>query len=185
MSPKTSKARLQKHYEEVVIKKLMDAMSCKNIMAVPKITKIVVNTCVKDAGLNQGLIDNAVNELFLITGQKPAITKAKKSIAGFKIREGMSIGCRTTLRGKVMYEFLDRLINIALPRVRDFKGFSAKQFDADGNFSMGLKEQLVFPEINYDRVEKIRGMNITVVTTAKNRSDAKLLLQNFDIPFMN
>lgn len=185
MSQNTSKARLQKHYEEVSIKKLMEAMGCKNIMAVPKITKIVVNTCVTDAGLNQNLVDNAVNELHLITGQKPSVTKAKKSIAGFKIREGMSLGCKTTLRGKVMYEFLDRLVNIALPRVRDFKGFSGKQFDADGNFSMGLKEQLVFPEINYDKVEKIRGMNITVVTTAKNRADAKLLLESFDIPFMN
>ncbi len=184
MSKIQVKPRLQKQYEEVIREKIMQAMEYKNVMAIPKLVKIVVNTCIKDAGVNQGLITTTVNELYLITGQKPVVTKAKKSIAGFKLRAGMSIGAKTTLRGKVMYEFLDRLVNIALPRVRDFKGFSQKQFDNKGNFSIGLKEQLVFPEIHYDKVEKIRGMNITFVTTAKNHKEAKILFENFDIPFM-
>lgn len=180
----STKPRLQRQYEEIIHDKIMKAMGYKNVMEVPKLTKIVVNSCVKDAGLNQNLIETTVNEIYLITGQKPVVTKAKKSIAGFKLRTGMSIGAKVTLRGKVMYEFLDRLINIALPRVRDFRGFSHKQFDSKGNFSIGLKEQLVFPEINYDKVEKIRGMNITFVTTAKNHQEAKMLFESFDIPFI-
>lgn len=184
MSNNQNKPRLQMKYENIIKNEMMTAVQYKNIMEVPKLIKIVVNTCVKDAGLNQSQIETAVNELFLITGQKPAVTKAKKSIAGFKIRTGMSLGCKTTLRGKIMYEFLDRLVNVALPRVRDFKGFSHKQFDSKGNFSIGLKEQIVFPEINYDKVEKIRGMNITFVTTAKNHTEAKMLFEHFDIPFM-
>lgn len=179
-----NKPRLQKRYEEVIKGKMSDSYKYKNVMEIPKITKIVVNSCVRDAGINQAQIESTVNEIYLITGQKPVVTKAKKSIAGFKIRAGMSLGAKVTLRGKVMYEFLDRLVNIALPRVRDFKGFSHKQFDNKGNFSIGLKEQLVFPEINYDKVEKVRGMNITFVTTAKNSTEAKTLFEQFDIPFM-
>lgn len=184
MSNNQNKPRLQQKYEGVIKSEMMKANSYKNVMEIPKLTKIVVNSCVRDAGLNQNQIESTVNEIFLITGQKPVVTKAKKSIAGFKIREGMGLGAKVTLRGKIMYEFLDRLVNIALPRVRDFKGFSHKQFDSKGNFSIGLKEQLVFPEINYDKVEKVRGMNITFVTTAKNHSEAKMLFEHFDIPFM-
>jgi large subunit ribosomal protein L5 len=181
---KENKPRLQKIYEEIIKDKMMKSNCYKNVMEIPRLTKIVVNSCVKDAGLNQAQIESTVDEIYLITGQKPIITKAKKSIAGFKIRAGMSLGAKVTLRGKVMYEFLDRLVNVALPRVRDFKGFSHKQFDNKGNFSIGLKEQLVFPEINYDKVEKVRGMNITFVTTAKNSSEAKMLFEEFNIPFM-
>lgn len=183
MSNIKAKARLHEHYETNVRPALLQKIGCKNVMEVPKLIKIVVNTCVKDAGLNQSAIESAVNELFLITGQQPAITKAKQSIAGFKIRAGMSLGCKTTLRGKIMYEFLDRLVNIALPRVRDFRGFSVKM-DGKGNLSIGLKEQLVFPEIHYDKVDKVRGMNITFVTTARNDVEAKFLFESFDIPFI-
>ena len=179
----TSQPRLRKVYEEVIKPRMLKDMSYSNVMQIPKIEKVVVNTCVKDAAFNQSSIEVAFNELFLITGQKPVITKAAQSIAGFKIRAGMSLGCKATLRGDVMYEFIDRLVNIALPRVRDFKGFSKKQFDGRGNLSIGLKEQLVFPEINYDKVDKIRGMNITFVTTAKNDAEARLLFELFDIPF--
>jgi len=178
------KARLHERYSSVIKPQMMQEMSYSNVMQIPRLERIVVNTCVKDAGLNQSSIETVVNETYLITGQKPVITKAKKSIAGFKIREGMSLGCKVTLRGKIMYEFLDKLINIALPRVRDFRGFSSKQFDNKGNLSIGLKEQLVFPEINYDKVDKVRGMNITFVTTAKNSVEAKLLFELFDIPFI-
>ena len=184
MKNNQNKPRLQKKYEDIIKNEMMKAQGYKNVMEIPKLLKIVVNSCVRDAGVNQGQIDSTVNEIFLITGQKPVVTKAKQSIAGFKIREGMSLGAKVTLRGKIMYEFLDRLVNVALPRVRDFKGFSHKQFDNKGNFSIGLKEQLVFPEINYDKVEKIRGMNITFVTTANNHAEAKMLFEHFDIPFM-
>jgi len=184
MNNNQNKPRLQKKYEEVIKSEMMKANSYKNVMEIPRLVKTVVNSCVKDAGLNQNQIEPTVNELFLITGQKPIITKAKKSIASFKIREGMSLGAKVTLRGKIMYEFLDRLVNVALPRVRDFKGFSHKQFDSKGNFSIGLKEQLVFPEINYDKVEKVRGMNITFVTTAKHDLEAKMLFELFNFPFM-
>ena len=184
MKNNQNKSRLQKKYEEVIKDEMMKARGYKNVMEIPNITQIVVNSCVRDAGVNQAQIESTVNEIFLITGQKPVVTKAKQSIAGFKIREGMSLGAKVTLRGKIMYEFLDRLVNVALPRVRDFKGFSHKQFDNRGNFSIGLKEQLVFPEINYDKVEKIRGMNITFVTTANNHAEAKMLFEHFDIPFM-
>jgi large subunit ribosomal protein L5 len=179
-----NKPRLEGIYKREIMPKLMESNHYKNVMEIPKLTKIVVNSSVKDAGINQAQIESTVNEIYLITGQKPVVTKAKKSIAGFKIRAGMSLGAKVTLRGKIMYEFLDRLVNVALPRVRDFKGFSSKQFDNKGNFSIGLKEQLVFPEINYDKVEKIRGMNITFVTTAKNSSEAKMLFEEFNIPFI-
>jgi large subunit ribosomal protein L5 len=180
-----NKARLQKQYDDSIRNLLMQNMQYANIMQVPKLEKIVINMGVKDAVLSSSAIDGALNELFLITGQKPVATRAKKSIAGFKIREGMAIGCKATLRGRMMYEFLDRLINIALPRVRDFKGFSRKQFDGQGNFSIGLKEQIIFPEINYDKIDRIRGMNIVFVTSAKTNVDAKALLEEFGIPFMN
>lgn len=179
-----NKARLQQKYEDTIRPLVFKHMEYTNVMETPKLVKIVVNTCIKDAGINQSAIESTYDELYLITGQKPIKTKAKQSIAGFKIREGMILGCKTTLRGKIMYEFLDRFVNIALPRVRDFKGFSAKQMDGRGNLSVGLKEQLVFPEINYDKVDKVRGMNITLVTTARNDVEAKVLFENFDIPFI-
>ena len=169
--------RFRKLYDEEVKSKMMTNMSYQNVMQIPRLQKIVVNTCIKDAAINQSSLEVAFNELYLITGQKPVITKAVQSIAGFKIRAGMGLGCKVTLRGNGMYEFFDRLVNIALPRVRDFKGFSKKQFDGKGNLSIGLKEQLVFPEIN-------RGMNITFVTTAQNDAEARLLLELFDIPFI-
>lgn len=184
MSKKVSKPRFQDRYENTIKPQMIKELQYKNIMEVPRLQKIVVNSCVKDAAFHQSSIETAANEIFLITGQKPVITKAKQSIAGFKIRTGMSLGCKTTLRGVMMYEFFDRLVNIALPRVKDFKGFSNKQFDGAGNFSIGLKEQLVFPEINYDKIDKIRGMNITFVTTAKSDAEARLLLKLFDIPFI-
>ncbi len=178
------KPRLQVLYEEEMKKDLFKQFGYKNIMETPRLKTIVVNSCVKEAALNQSAIDGALQELFLITGQQPLVTKAKKSIASFKIREGMSLGCKVTLRRKIMYEFLDRLVNIALPRVKDFRGFSPRQFDGRGNFSIGLKEQLVFPEINYDRVEKIRGMNITFITSARTNEEAKALFEMFKLPFI-
>lgn len=177
-------SRFKKRYDEVIKSKMLTEMSYKNVMQIPRLQKIVLNTCIKEAAFNQSSLEVAFNELYLITGQKPVITKATKSIAGFKIRAGMGLACKVTLRGSGMYEFFDRLVNIALPRVRDFKGFSKKQFDGQGNLSIGLKEQLVFPEINYDKVDKIRGMNITFVTTAKSDAEARLLLELFDIPFI-
>ena len=182
---KATQTRLQEYYSTTIKAKMMKDLGYKNIMQVPALQKIVVNMGVKDAAISQSVLDGVQKELFVITGQKPVITRAKKSIAGFKIREGMGIGCKVTLRGKIMYEFLDRLVNIALPRVRDFKGFSRKQFDGVGNFSIGLKEQIVFPEINYDKIEKIRGMNIVFVTSAKTNAEAKMLLELFNMPFLN
>jgi large subunit ribosomal protein L5 len=177
-----NKPRLQKEYEEYK-GELMESQLYENVMQIPKLIKIAVNSCIRDAGLNQGQIESVKEELFLITGQKPVVTVAKQSIAGFKIRAGMILGAKVTLRNTMMYEFLDRLVNVALPRVRDFKGFSDKQINR-GNFSIGLKEQLVFPEINYDKVQNTRGMNITLVTTAKNHVKAKMLLEFFKIPFI-
>tara|TARA_S200002703_G_scaffold127743_1_gene114421 strand:- start:57 stop:521 length:465 start_codon:yes stop_codon:yes gene_type:complete len=154
-------------------------------MAVPKIEKIVVNMGVGEASADKKKIEGAVRDMTAITGQKPIVTRAKKSVATFKIREGMVIGCKTTLRKDRMYEFLDRLVNIALPRVRDFRGLSPKTFDGRGNFAMGLKEQIVFPEINYDQVDKIRGMDIIIVTSAKSDDEARSLLKKFDFPFVS
>ncbi len=161
----------------------MDTLKLKNIYQLPKVEKIVVNMCVGEAAHDSKKLQAAVDELMAITGQKPVVTKAKKSIAAFKLREGMSIGTKVTLRKARMYEFLDRLINIALPRVRDFRGLSKKSFDGNGNYSLGLKEQLIFPEINYDKIDKIRGMDITVCTTASNDSDALALLTALNFPF--
>ncbi len=178
--------RLRRHYDEVVRKRLAEEFGYKNPMEVPKLEKIVINMGVGEAAGDQKKLDAAVAELMAITGQKPVKTKAKKAIAGFKIREGQPIGCKVTLRKARMYEFLDRLVTIALPRVRDFRGIPGNRgFDGRGNYAMGLKEQIVFPEINYDRVDTVRGMDIQFVTTAKTDKEAKALLKAFDLPFAN
>ena len=176
-------ARLQEHYKKVVREALTKEFGYTNPMQVPKIDKIVINMGVGEATADSKKINLAVAELTAIAGQKPVITKARKSIAVFKLREGMSIGCKVTLRKQQMYEFLDRLVNIALPRVRDFRGVSGKSFDGRGNYTLGLKEQLVFPEIDYDKVDKVRGMDIVICTTAKTDAEAKALLKGFDMPF--
>jgi large subunit ribosomal protein L5 len=178
--------RLRKLYDEVVRKRLVDEFGYKNPMEVPKLEKIVINMGVGEAAGDQKKLDAAVAELMAISGQKPVKTIAKKAIAGFKIREGQAIGCKVTLRKARMYEVLDRLVTIALPRVRDFRGIPGNRgFDGRGNFAMGLKEQIVFPEINYDRVDTVRGMDIQFVTTAKTDKEAKALLKAFDLPFAN
>ena len=174
--------RILKKYKESV-PTLQKELSLDNVMQVPKLSKVVVNICQGEAVQNVKVLEAAVNDLTAITGQKPVMTKAKNSIAGFKLREGMPIGCRVTLRKERMYEFLDRLINITIPRVRDFRGCSPKGFDGRGNYSLGIKEQLVFPEINYDKVDKIRGVGITIVTTAKDDIQARSLLNLFNFPF--
>jgi large subunit ribosomal protein L5 len=175
--------RMQTLYESKVVAALMKELSLTNRMEVPHLEKIVVSTCSKEALVNPKALDNAVDELAAITGQRPRVTRAKKSIAAFKLREGQALGAVVTLRKARMYEFLDRLINVALPRVRDFKGISAKSFDGRGNYSMGLKEQIIFPEINYDKIDKIRGMNITIATSAKNNEHARALLAELGMPF--
>lgn len=177
-------ARLRNHYDTVVRPALQKEFSYANPMQVPKLEKIVINMGVGEAAQDAKKIESAIAELTLIAGQKPVVTKAKTSIAQFKLREGQVVGCKVTLRAERMYEFLDRLINIALPRVRDFRGVPAKSFDGRGNYALGLKEQLVFPEINYDRVDTIRGMDIIFVTTAKTNEEAKALLKGFDMPFV-
>jgi len=178
-------ARLKELYNKEIIPKLMQDFSYKNIMQVPKLEKIVINMGLGEAIQNVKILDSAVVELATIAGQKAVITKAKKSIASFKLRQGMPIGCMVTLRREKMYEFLDRLVNVSLPRVRDFKGVSGKAFDGKGNYSLGVKEQLIFPEINYDKVDKIKGMNITIVTSAKNDEEGKALLKLMGMPFRN
>jgi large subunit ribosomal protein L5 len=178
-------ARLQDHYQKVVRDALTKEFGYTNPMQVPKLDKIVINMGVGEATADSKKINLAVAELTAIAGQKPVITKARKSIATFKLREGMAIGCKVTLRKQHMYEFLDRLVNIALPRVRDFRGISGKSFDGRGNYTLGLKEQLVFPEIDYDKVDKVRGMDIVICTTAKTDAEAKALLKGFDMPFVN
>ncbi|HET6535969.1 MAG TPA: 50S ribosomal protein L5 [Sphingomicrobium sp.] len=178
-------ARLQEHYEKVVRPALIEEFSYQNRLEAPRIDKIVINMGVGEATSDSKKINIAVAELTAISGQKPVVTKARKSIATFKLREGMNIGCKVTLRRQRMYEFLDRLINIALPRVRDFRGVSPKSFDGRGNYTLGLKEQLVFPEIDYDKVEKVRGMDIVICTTAKTDAEAKALLKGFQMPFVN
>lgn len=178
-------ARLQEHYETVVKASLAKEFGYKSSMEVPKLTKIVVNMGVGEASQDRKKIEGAVKELTAIAGQRPVVTKAKKSIATFKLRKGMPVGCMVTLRRDRMYEFLDRLINIALPRVRDFRGLSGKSFDGRGNYAIGLKEQTVFPEIDYDTMEKVRGMDIVICTTAKTDAEAKALLKAFDMPFAN
>ena len=175
--------RLQEHYEKSVRPALMKEFGYGNPMQVPRIEKIVINMGVGEAVQDGKKVDSAVGELTVIAGQKPVVTRAKKSIATFKLRENMPIGCKVTLRRARMYEFLDRLVNIALPRVRDFRGVSPKSFDGRGNYALGLKEQLVFPEVDYDRVDSVRGMDIVIVTTARSDAEAKALLRGFDMPF--
>ncbi|HEV3177986.1 MAG TPA: 50S ribosomal protein L5 [Stellaceae bacterium] len=177
--------RLREHYDTVVRPSLMKEFGYRNLFEVPRLEKIVVNMGVGEAVQDVKKVDAAARELAAITGQKAVITKAKKSIATFKLRENLPIGCKVTLRKQRMYEFLDRLINIALPRVRDFRGVSGKSFDGRGNYALGLKEQLVFPEINYDEVDATRGMDIIIVTTAQTDKEAKALLAGFQMPFVN
>ena len=175
--------RLMERYQNEVVKSLMEKFNYSSKMQAPKIEKIVLNIGVGDAVSNSKLLDEAVNELTLISGQKPVITRAKKSIAGFKLREGAPIGCKVTLRGERMYEFLDKLVNISLPRVRDFIGVSNNSFDGRGNYTLGIKEQLIFPEINFDKVNKLRGMDIVFVTTAKTDEEGHELLAQLGMPF--
>ena len=176
--------RLQKQYEEVIVPALLKEFGYKNKMEVPKLDKIVLNMGIGEATEDRKALEGALKDMEAIAGQKPVLTHSKKSIATFKLREGMAIGCKVTLRRAKMYEFLDRLITMALPRVRDFRGVSAKSFDGHGNYAMGLKEQIVFLEINYDNVDKIRGMDIVIGTTAKTDKEAKALLAGFGMPFM-
>jgi len=175
--------RLQEYYKKEVVPALIKELGYKNINEVPKIEKVVVNTCLGDVKDNSKSFNMAVDEIEAITGQKPVVVKARKSIANFKLREGMKLGAKVTLRGTKMYEFLDKLLSIALPRVRDFKGISDKAFDGRGNYSLGIKEQLIFPEIQYDKIEKVRGFDIVVVTTAKSNDEAKALLSKVGFPF--
>ena len=178
-------ARLKELYNTEMIPRLMKDFNYRNVMEVPKLEKIVINMGLGEAIQNVKILDSAVVEMAAIAGQKPVITKAKKSIASFKLRQGMPIGCVVTLRRDKMYEFLDRLVNVSLPRVRDFKGVSPKGFDGMGNYSLGVKEQLIFPEINYDKVDKIKGMNITIVTSARNDEEGRALLKLMGMPFRN
>ncbi|ABB30880.1 ribosomal protein L5 [Geobacter metallireducens RCH3] len=178
-------ARLNELYKNEIVPQLTKDFGYSNIMQVPKIEKIVVNMGLGEAIQNVKILDSAVEELAMITGQKSVITKAKKSIASFKLRQGMPIGCMVTLRREKMFEFLDRLINVALPRVRDFKGVSGKGFDGRGNYSLGIKEQLIFPEIEYDKIDKIKGLNITIVTSARSDEEGKALLKQLGMPFRN
>ncbi|MEG3180384.1 50S ribosomal protein L5 [Sphingomonas sp. LT1P40] len=175
--------RMRKLYDETIVKAMTEKFGYKNVMEVPSISKIVLNMGVGEATQDKKKVDQAASEMELIAGQKPVVTKAKKSIAQFKLREGMAIGCKVTLRRERMYEFLDRFVTIALPRVRDFRGLNPKSFDGRGNYACGLKEQLVFPEISYDRIDKVRGMDVIVTTTAKSDDEARELLRLFGFPF--
>lgn len=176
-------ARLKDVYSETIVDAMMKKFGYKNIMEVPKLDKIVVNMGIGEAKDNPKILENAVSDMETITGQKAILTKAKKSVANFKIREGMNIGCKTTLRGEKMYEFLDRLVNLALPRVRDFRGVNPNGFDGRGNYALGIKEQFIFPEIEYDKIDKTRGMDVIIVTTAKTDEEARELLTLFNMPF--
>lgn len=176
---------LKKQYENDVVPKLVETFGYKNIMEVPKLEKIVLNMGLGEATKNGKLLDSAVEELAKISGQKPVITRAKKSIAAFKLREGMPIGCSVTIRRERMWDFLNRLINISLPRVRDFRGISGKAFDGNGNYTLGIREQIIFPEIDYDKIDKIKGLNVTVVTSAKSDEEGKELLKLLGMPFRN
>ena len=176
-------SRLQEQFKTEISKSLLSKLNCKNVHEVPKIKKIILNIGLGEAKDDSKIVDKAQEELSLIAGQKAVKTKAKKAIAGFKIRAGMPLGVSVTLRNKIMYEFLDRLINIAIPRIRDFRGLETSSFDGNGNYSFGIKEQIIFPEINYDKIDKVRGLNITICTTAKNNEDGLELLKNFNMPF--
>lgn len=183
MADKAYKPRMRGIYDDTIVKAMTDKFGYKNALEVPRIEKIVLNMGVGEATQDKKKVDQAAQEMELIAGQKPVVTKAKKSIAQFKLREGMPIGCKVTLRRERMYEFLDRLITIAMPRIRDFRGLNPKSFDGRGNYAMGLKEQLVFPEISYDRIDKVRGMDVIVTTTAKTDDEARELLRLFGFPF--
>jgi large subunit ribosomal protein L5 len=176
-------ARLKETYTNEIVAALMSKFEYKSVMQVPKVEKIVINMGVGEAVQNSKVLDNAVEDLTAISGQKPVITRAKKSIAGFKLREGMPIGVKVTLRGQRMYDFLDKLVNISLPRVRDFRGISPKSFDGRGNYTLGIKEQLIFPEISYDKIDKVRGMDVVIVTTANSDEEAHALLTEMGMPF--
>ncbi|MBN2106895.1 MAG: 50S ribosomal protein L5 [Deltaproteobacteria bacterium] len=176
-------SRLKEKYTRDIMPQMMKRFGYKNIMQVPKIDKVVINMGLGEAIQNVKILESAEKELATITGQKPVITKARKAIANFKLRQGMPIGCKVTLRRERMYEFLDRLLNLALPRIRDFKGVSPKAFDGRGNYALGIREQIIFPEIDYDKIDKIKGMNIVITTTAKNDEEAKALLEYFGMPF--
>ncbi|HEX5459374.1 MAG TPA: 50S ribosomal protein L5 [Steroidobacteraceae bacterium] len=176
-------ARLQQYYREQVLSRLQQDLGIKNPMEVPRITKITVNMGVGEAVADKKVMDAAVGDLTKITGQKPLVTKSRKAIASFKIRAGLAIGCKVTLRGARMYEFLDRLINIAMPRIRDFRGVSPRSFDGRGNYSLGVKEQIIFPEIQYDQIDQVRGMDITITTTARDNRQGRALLEAFNFPF--
>ncbi len=178
-------SRLRDHYNMTVRKTLQEEFKYANPMQIPRLTKVVLNMGVGEGTQDRKKVEAAVGDMTLIAGQKPVVTRAKKSIAGFKLREGMAIGCKVTLRRERMYEFLDRLINITLPRVRDFRGLSKKSFDGRGNFAMGIKEQIIFPEISYDKVDQIRGLDIVICTTAPSNAEAQALLKAFDMPFAN
>ena len=178
-------ARLQAHYREKIVPELKSKFGYKSVMEVPRLTKITLNMGLSEAVADKKIIEHAVGDMTKIAGQKPVVTKARKAIAGFKIREGYPIGCMVTLRGSRMYEFLDRFITIALPRVRDFRGISGKAFDGRGNYNIGVKEQIIFPEIEYDKIDTLRGLNISITTTAKTDDEAKALLTAFRFPFRN
>ncbi len=177
--------RLQQYYRETVAPKLREQFSYRNVMEVPRITKITLNMGVGEAVADKKIMEHAVGNLTQIAGQKPVVTLSRKSIAGFKIREGWPIGCKVTLRRDRMYEFLDRLVNIAIPRIRDFRGFSARAFDGRGNYSLGVREQIIFPEIDYDKIDAIRGLDITITTTARTDEEGRALLAAFNFPFRN
>nr|WP_314023935.1 50S ribosomal protein L5 [uncultured Haemophilus sp.] len=176
-------AKLHDYYRDQVVNELKNKFGYKSVMQVPRIEKITLNMGVGEALTDKKLLDNAVADLAAISGQKPLVTKARKSVAGFKIRQGYPIGCKVTLRGERMWEFFERLITIAVPRIRDFRGLSAKSFDGRGNYSMGVREQIIFPEINYDKVDRVRGLDITITTTAKNDEEGQALLAAFNFPF--
>lgn len=176
-------ARLKKIYQEKIVPELQKSLGLANVMQVPKITKITVNMGVGEAVADKKIMDNAVGDLTKITGQKPLVTRARKSVATFKVRDGQAIGAKVTLRGQNMYEFLDRLVNIAMPRIRDFRGVSARSFDGQGNYNFGVKEQIIFPEIAYDQIDAIRGMDITITTTATDDKAGRALLEAFNFPF--
>ena len=176
-------ARLKQVYKDQVVASLTEEFSYKNVMEVPKITKITLNMGVGEAIADKKLLENAVNDLEALSGQKVVVTKARKSVAGFKIRDGYPIGCKVTLRGERMWDFFDRLVDVAIPRIRDFRGLNPKSFDGRGNYSMGVKEQIIFPEIDYDKVDRVRGMDITITTTARTDAEGRALLAAFSFPF--
>ncbi len=178
-------ARLKEHYQKTVVPALVKEFEYKNVMQVPRLEKIVINMGVGEALADKNALKGAVSDMTALSGQKANITNAKRSVAGFKIREGQSIGCKVTLRRERMYEFLDRLINVALPRVRDFRGVSGKSFDGRGNYALGIKEQIIFPEIDYDKVDAVRGMDVVIVTSADSDAEAKSLLKGFNMPFIS